>query len=391
MAEAGTSSQKAPERWWTREAARGRALVERVRALVYRVLDTVPPVRRSVDELVRIEVIDRSMAIGAQALLALVPLVLVLAAFLPHAVTGVGLERLEDVTGIGDVGHEITRGVTGSSASETPDADQIRTATGYAGLLITLLSATSFGRAVQRLYERVWEIPHAGGVAGLRRSLGWLFVWVLALQAVALVGFLGTRVDVPGLDPVFWVLRAAMAGVIWWWSMRLLLAGRVPWGQLAFPAFLTGTVVAVYTAASGLVMAAYVRAEAQQFGTLGVVLAVATWLVGFAGVMVVCAVLGRVVTEDPMIRRLLLRLGERHRAPGGRAEDERGDDGHEAVAEQPGAGDHHEQVQRALRVDHQEAAGDHADHAADHVPRPVLGTTRDQGLGQVDEPEQDQE
>ena len=391
MVEAGSSSQNPPERWWTRETARGRAWVERIRALVYRVLDTVPPVRRSVDELVRIEVIDRSMAIGAQALLALVPLVLVLAAFLPHAVTGVGLERIEDVTGIGNVGHEITKGVTGSTAGATPDADQIRTATGYAGLLITLLSATSFGRAVQRLYERVWDRPHLGGVAGLRRSLGWLFVWVLALQVVALVGFLSSRVDLVVLHPVFWVFRAGLAGVVWWWSMRLLLAGRVPWGQLAFPAFLTGVMVSVYTAGSGLVMGAYVRAEAQQFGTLGVVLAVATWLVGFAGVMVVCAVLGRVVSEDPMIRRLLLRLGQGLRALGGRAEDQRRHHGHEAVAEQPRAGDDDEEVQGTLRVDHQEPAGGHAEHAADHVPDAVLGIVRDQGLGQVGEAQQDQQ
>jgi membrane protein len=297
MVEAGTSSQKSPERWWTREVARGLELVARVRALVYRVLDTVPPVRRSVDELVRIEVVDRSMAIGAQALLALVPMVLVLAAFLPHAVTGVGLERIEDVTGLGDVGHQITRGVTGSASASAADAAQVRNATGYLGLLITLLSASSFGRAVQRLYERVWEQPHVGGVDGLRRSLGWLLAWFLALQVVAFVGFVGARIGEPALGPLFWAARVVLGGLIWWWSMRLLLAGRVPWGRLAFPAFLTGAGVWLYTAGSGLVMARYVRAEAQQFGTLGVVLAVATWLVGFASVMVVCAVLGRVVTE----------------------------------------------------------------------------------------------
>jgi membrane protein len=383
MVEAGTSSQKSPERWWTREIARTRELVARVRALIYRVLDTVPPVRRSVDELVRIEVIDRSMAIGAQALLALVPMVLVLAAFLPHAVTGVGLERIEDVTGIGDVGHQITRGVAGSASSGAPDAEQVRTTTGFVGLLITLLSASSFGRAVQRLYERVWDRKHVGGVAGMRRSLGWLFAWLLALQVVAFVGFLFARVDVPVLDPVFWAIRALLTGVIWWWSMRLLLAGRVPWGQLAFPAFLTGALVSLYTAGSGLVMAPYVRAEAQQFGTLGVVLAVATWLV--------CAVLGRVVTEDPMIRGLLRRLGHGLGLVSGGPKHERGHHGHEPVAEQPGAGDHDEEVQGTLRADHQETTGDHAEHATDDVPDAVLGPRRDQGLGQVGEPQQDQQ
>jgi membrane protein len=391
MVEAGTSSQKPPERWWTREVARSGDLVKRVRALVYRILDTVPPVRRSVDELVRIEVIDRSMAIGAQALLALVPMVLVLAAFLPHAVTGVGLERIQDVTGLGDVGTQLTRGVTGSTSGSGPDVDQVRTTTGYVGLLITLLSATSFGRAVQRLYERVWEQKHLGGVAGLRRSLGWLLAWLVAMQLVSFVGFLFARVDEPVLEPVFWGIRAVLTGAIWWWSMRLLLAGRVSWGQLAFPAFLTGAMVSLYTAGSGLVMARYVRAEAQQFGGLGVVLAVATWLVGFAGVMVVCAVLGRVVTEDSLIRGLLRRLGRGLDTVGGRAKHEGGHHGHEPVAEQPGAGDHHEEVQGAVRADHQEASGDHTDHATDHVPDAVLGPSGDQRLGQVGEPQQDQQ
>src|SRR6476469_6362710 len=82
-------------------AAFGRT-VGRARALVYRILDTVPPVRRTVDELVRVEIVDRAMVIGAQALL---PMIIVLAAFLPHDVIALGVERFESVLGITGEGH----------------------------------------------------------------------------------------------------------------------------------------------------------------------------------------------------------------------------------------------------------------------------------------------
>ena len=44
------------------------------------------------------------MAIGAQALLALVPVMIVLAAFLPEAVTQAGVDHFQSVTGLGAQG-----------------------------------------------------------------------------------------------------------------------------------------------------------------------------------------------------------------------------------------------------------------------------------------------
>ena len=98
--------------------------------------------------------------------------------------------------------------------------------------------------------------------------------------------------------------------------MRVLLFSRVPWRALAFPAAVTGTALTIYTGGSSIVMPTYVAQSARQFGTLGLVLAVATWLVGFAGVMVVTATVGRVVAEDQMIRKFATRWVRRlRRAP----------------------------------------------------------------------------
>src|SRR5436190_17168398 len=85
----------ATRRW----SSRAMALIAWARALAYRILDTVPPVRRTVDELLRVEFVDRAVVIAAQALFALVPLVVVLAAYLPDALHQ-GLDRFEAVTGL---------------------------------------------------------------------------------------------------------------------------------------------------------------------------------------------------------------------------------------------------------------------------------------------------
>ena len=118
---------------------------------------------------------------------------------------------------------------------------------------------------------------------------------------------------------------------------------------LAPSALLTGAALVAYVSGSRLVMPAYVTNGAEQFGTLGVVLAVATWLVGFAGVLVICAVLGRVLGEDPLVRSLWQRLRRRVGLLLPRSQVERGDDGHEAVAEEPRTHHPDEELEGALR------------------------------------------
>ncbi len=152
--------------------ARARGLFARARALVYRVLDTVPPVRRTVDDLMRVEVLDRSMVIAAQGLLALVPLLVVLVAYLPSELTTAGVEQFESATGIDQTG------------TATPDSGSVGHSTGVVGLAITVFSAASFARAIQRMYERVWV-----GTIGLVLALAaWLVGFGAVLVVAAVVG-----------------------------------------------------------------------------------------------------------------------------------------------------------------------------------------------------------
>jgi membrane protein len=280
--------------------ARARSSKTRATEWGRELVDSVRWIGRILEGLVRIELIDRSMAIAAQAMLALVPILVVLASFLPADLIDLATERVQSIMGFSDDASKLVE--------DTVDAEQVRTQTGIVGLLITLFSATSFARAVQRMYERVWEVAHVGGVAGLRRSFLWLIGWLLTLQMLGLLGFVTRSLREDTL--VRLLLQGTATGAIWWWTMHVLLFGRVSWRRLSVTALLTGGSLVLYSWASGLVMPAYVTANAAQFGGLGLILAITTWLVGAAGILVVAAVVGRVLVEDEDIARFV--HGVRH-------------------------------------------------------------------------------
>ncbi len=294
-----------------------RYAVGRARGLAATVLDTVPPVRRTVQELVRVEVIDRTLVVAAQALLALVPLVVVLAAFLPADLTSTSMQRFDDVTGLSRASGQRVVG----QVEPLKSGDEIRAQTGLVGLVVAVLSSSSFARALMRAYERIWALPSVPGLRGRRRALGWLLGWLVALQLLVLTGWARSQVEARAGEPpvaatfgaVGVAVQVGVAALVWWWTLHVLLSGRVRWRALVVPATVTGAAVVAFSAGSALVMPQYADSSAAQFGTVGLVLAVATWLVAFAGVLVVAAVVGRVLAEDETSRAVLARVAARIR------------------------------------------------------------------------------
>ena len=297
--------------------AEGADALDRGRAVLSRTLETVPSARRTLQELVRVGVVDRALVVAAQALLALVPLVVVLAAFLPAHVTGAGMDRFDDVTGLSRASGDMVTG----QVEPLRSGSEIRAQTGWIGLVVAVLSASSFARALMRTYERIWELPPVAGFRGRRRALGWLLGWLVLLQVLAVVGWARARVDSEVdhvsaralVGSVGIAVQLVVAAALWWWTLHVLLASRVRWASLVLPAVLTGAAVVLYSAGSSLVMPRYAASSAAQYGTVGLVLAVATWLVGFAVVLVVAAIVGRVLSEDPVTLKVTARVAERAR------------------------------------------------------------------------------
>jgi membrane protein len=290
----------------TSRVAALRSRARRVRAELRSTAQRIPIVGRLLREFVRIEFIDRCMLIAAQGLLALVPMLVVLAAFFPH-VTDNALGELTDVTGLGAAGSR--------EMSSDLDTEQVRAQTGLVGLAITVFSATSFARALLRMYERVWERPHIGGLVGTRRCFVWLVGWLLVLQIIGALHTVLSGDTLAGDMARGGARMVAMTG-IWWATSWLLLFGRVGWLRLLPGAALTGVVSVLYVQVSRVWMPPYVAANARQFGTLGIILSLSTWLIGLGAVLVGSALVGRVVIEDPTVLRVLRALRRRLGRPG---------------------------------------------------------------------------
>jgi len=283
---------------WRRGGSGAPGVPSRLAGRVSQAAETVqslPGAGRVISELVRVEFIDRSVVVAAQSLFALVPLVMVAGAFAPDAIRDGMIAQFGGVMAIPEPQMDAVR--------DEVTAEQIRTQTGLVGLLVVLVSASSFARSLQRLFEKTWERPHRGGLPGVRRSLAWMVACVVYIQALVLV--LNLLSGFPGSSILRLGCQVVASTLLWWWSGRVLLQSRVPWSHLWPAALLTAVGMAVLTRGSQVVMPAYVQSNVDQFGAVGLVFAASTWLLAFGGWLVIAGVLGRVAVEDPTLRRVL--------------------------------------------------------------------------------------
>jgi membrane protein len=249
-------------------------------------LTKVPGLERLVLEAARIDIVDRCLAIGAQALLALLPFVVVLSAWAPADLGDFIVARLRDATGL-------DRTAAASLVQFGVDTGSSTVQTGLVGLLVALVSATSFSRVLQRMYVRVFELGNERRPGRIRLSVVWLGVWFLNLALLACVGRWA------GGPVVTWSLSLIVQVCFWWWTARAMLLGSRSWMEVLPVALMTTAGSAALVMASSYVMPRYARSSIVQFGGFGAVIALATWLVAFAGVLVLGSLIGRLVAEHP--------------------------------------------------------------------------------------------
>ena len=193
-----------------------------------------------------------------------------------------------------DVGHLFTS----SGATSTP-------VTGITFALLVLFGLAGVS-VVQELYLRAFGLDPRG-IRDLPRKLialglfvGWLF----------LSGLVGPWARVGG--PVLYglVILVAFTG-FWWFSMRFLLAGRLPWRRLFPSAVATGLcwlgMVAVFSVTfSGMVISSDVR-----YGPIGVVFDIMSYLLAIGVVIILGAVVGIVWHERGLSVRAAVRKSRR--------------------------------------------------------------------------------
>ncbi|GAB2644976.1 hypothetical protein ABI214_11660 [Prescottella soli] len=242
-------------------------------------------VQRMLSGIVDIDWADRSMTLAAQSFTSVLPVVIV--------ASTVGSRDTFTA------GFFSQFGINLDSVDVPPGSfeptEPTFAAFGIIGLLMVVLSGTSFARALGRMYGRVWHVPT------LKMSSWWRWVAVLlsVASSAALVGFTEILRDVPYLGGCL-ALVAQFAVWTGLWSLvpylltERRLSPRVLWT--------TGVITAVGLSALGvagdIVLPRTAAAAETKFGELGLVFTAIGWMFVACVIIVSATVITKALALD---------------------------------------------------------------------------------------------
>ncbi|GAA3807672.1 hypothetical protein GCM10022403_047240 [Streptomyces coacervatus] len=242
---------------------------------------------RVVNRFQKIVGFDRSMALASSALTALIPLAVLGGAFLSSFVDYDAAERI------------IRRyGLTGKGADAVNSLLSPAEGTGVSvsalGVVFLTISALSFARAAQRLFEQTWELKPLS-VRNTRNGL----MWILALGAYAAVtGWLQAFLGGDRLGLAATLCEAPLTAAFLLWSGRVLSAKRIDWLSLLPFGVIGAALTAAYSLGATVYLPGLFNSYTERFGAFGAVFAMISALFSAMLVIVASAALGREVHEE---------------------------------------------------------------------------------------------
>ncbi|MEV0759039.1 hypothetical protein [Nocardia sp. NPDC050435] len=233
--------------------------------------------------LLEIQIVDRALALAAQIFTSVLPVIIAASVFSGwHGAAEVFTDQF---------GFEVGEVSAGSADASDPSV----AAFGFVGLLMVLISGTSFARALGRVYGAVWQVPSMGPRDAWR--------WFVALLAVALaVALVAQTRDLAQVRyagrPLSLLGEIAVWTAVWALAPFLLTKGALRGRRVWATGLLTGVgLTAVHV--GGRVALPRITANAQQhFGTLGLAFTSVSWLFVMSLVIVGAAVIVAALTLD---------------------------------------------------------------------------------------------
>jgi membrane protein len=239
--------------------------------------------RAWLERLVSVQFVDRAVSLAALAFTAVIPLFIVYDAVAP---------TIDGRDFAADLIHRFK--LKGSAAESLRQAlaspEEVRSSFSVLGVVLVVVSALSFARALQRLYELAFRLPALGGLRGTPATLLWLAtipVFLIARQVIDAL-FDGTVAIVANL---------ALAATLWTVTPFLLLGRRLAWRPLLPTGVITALAMSVASVGTVIWMPRTVAESAARYGLIGVAFALLSWLVAIGFVLVGSAAAGAVVAE----------------------------------------------------------------------------------------------
>ncbi len=243
-------------------------------------------------EVARTRLLDLAYTLSAQAFVAMIPLVLV--------VTGVFTRGGDDAL----IARELTDrfGLAGAARAavrtlfQTPGAGS---GIYWTGLLITLYSAFVLSRRVGRAYAMIWDVRALPVSQQWWRGLTWIAIQVTMLMLVSGLRSFG-RAHGTALEIVALVLLLIVWAGSEFAAQRLLTAGQVARERLLVAAGLVSLGRLGVGAWSAVYLPATLSRQSEQYGPIGVVFGLFTWIFASLLVLLVMTLLGAVLTRRPV-------------------------------------------------------------------------------------------
>ncbi|MFC9814212.1 YhjD/YihY/BrkB family envelope integrity protein [Streptomyces virginiae] len=255
-----------------------------------------PFLGRTLEQFARVNLLDCATRLAAQAFLGAIPAIFVIGALAPDWLRKQLVSTISGTLGLTGPALDQIRSVVHSSGDDTATI----ASTGAVGVVVTLLSATACSRALQRTCERAWHLPKAGARLAAWRWVAWLLVWLTALL------FQGPIQQAFGTGRVLGAVVSLISGtLLWWWTQHLLLGGRVAWLPLLPGAVLVAVGASLVSWGSRFYMPRALNHSLQQFGGLGLVFVMLSWLIMFFVVVTMGIALGYILAHEPWTARRL--------------------------------------------------------------------------------------
>ena len=238
---------------------------------------------RTLRRFVEIEGAQQATVLAAQAFTSLIPFLVVGSAFGPNE---------------GDIGDSIVErfDIHGDAARDVRalfnDAGEVESAITWISIVILVLSATSFTRALQKMFQRAYQV-NVSGWKDAWRGLAWLALfgaWISISSPIR-----GALEDVGGR--IFAIGLSTVLGFVLWLCTPRVLMGPLNWRRFAPGAVVSAVLGALLGVASGIYVPILVTWSADKYGLIGVAFSLQSWLLATSFVVVIGAVVGAVTSE----------------------------------------------------------------------------------------------
>jgi membrane protein len=163
------------------------------------------------------------------------------------------------------------------------------------GVAWLVLSAIGIASTLQAWYQKVYDQPPSQD--WLRQLINRI-IWVAAFLAnIAVQVLVGMQVGPAGHHVLIFACEFVISVLFWWFTVHILLLGKVSWRAL-FPAGLATALC--YTGLgvfSSIFFSKSIISDEKSYGPVGAVIVLLSYMIAFAVVVHIGAVLGRMWTE----------------------------------------------------------------------------------------------